>query len=78
MGSLFPDDRYQVTLDDMIKAADREVAMRIRTYPDWIRRGKISEEFAAHQIASMEAIAAFLKERREVGQVVQAIARRKL
>lgn len=78
MSGLFEDDRYQVTLDDMIAAAEREVKLRIRVYPEWIRRQKISAEFAAHQIASMEAIVAYLKERREVGQVIQKISRREL
>ena len=48
-------------MDDMIRCADREVAMRRRVYPRWVEDGRMRQEKADHEIECMEAIAEKLK-----------------
>jgi len=48
----------EFTATDKWKAAERELAYRRRVYPRWIEAGKMTDGFAAAQIAVMEAIAA--------------------
>ena len=50
-----------ISLDDMIRCADREVAMRKRVYPEWVNDGRMSWDKAEHEIECMEAIAEKLK-----------------
>jgi len=46
----------EFTATDKWKAAERELAYRRRVYPRWIEAGKMTDGFAAAQIAVMEAI----------------------
>jgi hypothetical protein len=47
-----------ITTDDMLKCAQRELALRKNAYPRWIAAGKMSEGGAKHQIDAMAAIVA--------------------
>lgn len=45
-----------MTLDDQLAAARRELALRQRVYPGWVRGNRMSKEKADHEIAAMAAI----------------------
>lgn len=45
-----------MTLPDQLSAARRELALRRRVYPNWIRANRMSTEKAKHEIEAMEAI----------------------
>lgn len=45
-----------VPLDAQIAAAEREIAMRRRVYPNWVAAKKMSQAKADAEIAAMEAI----------------------
>lgn len=75
MSDLFPSAPFEVTIDDMIKCAERELKLRRRVYPRLIADGKLSQDFADHQTIAMEAIVALLKKRKEVGEVAVRLAR---
>jgi hypothetical protein len=49
-----------IDIDTQIKAARRELAMRMRVYPRWIAMGKMKQDAADHEIAAMTAIVATL------------------
>lgn len=49
------------TLDEKIACVRREVEMRRRVYPNWVRSGRISQAHADHQIACMESVLADLE-----------------
>ena len=55
----------EITLSEMIACAKREVAWRIRTYPHWVARNKMSGEEADREIAAMRAILRFLERHNE-------------
>jgi hypothetical protein len=44
------------SVDRKVKCLDREIGMRRALYPSFVRRGKMSEEAAAEEIAVLEAI----------------------
>lgn len=44
------------TRDDKRRALDREIAMRMRVYPDWVARGRMTQTLADREIAIMQAI----------------------
>lgn len=44
------------SVDRKLKCLDRELGMRKALYPSFVRRGKMSEEAAAEEIAVLEAI----------------------
>lgn len=75
MSDLFPNAPLQVTIDDMIQAAERELALRRRVYPRRVSEGKMSADFAQHQTRAMEAIVALLKQRKDVGETAVRLAR---
>jgi len=50
------------TAADKLRAAERELAFRKRVYPRQIAAGKMTDGFAAAQIAVMEAIVADYRE----------------
>lgn len=50
-----------IPLDRQIAAAEREVALRRNAYPQFIRRGKLTQEEADRHIAEMEAIVTTLR-----------------
>lgn len=70
---LFPDSPRGVTLDDQIACALRELKMRRSVYPRLMGQGKLSPDFAAHQLAAMEAIVVTLKQCKERGEIVTRI-----
>lgn len=54
-----------MTLDEQIKAVEREIGLRERVYPSFIERKKISREKAEHEIAAMRATLKTLQELRD-------------
>jgi hypothetical protein len=56
-----------MTLAEQIAEARRELAMRRKCYPPWIKAGRLSLEDANRQLLAMEAIVRTL-ERLEVEQ----------
>jgi phosphoenolpyruvate carboxylase len=48
----------EFTREDKLKALERELAMRRRVYPRFIKQGSMTVEQARREIAVMEAIAA--------------------
>ncbi len=71
---LFPDAPQMVTLADQIAAAERELKLRQRVYPRLISEGKLSEDFAGHQLACQAAILETLKQCKERGEIATRIA----
>jgi hypothetical protein len=57
------------TLQDQIASARREIAMRERVYPAWIRKGSLKEGVAAHELECMKQILDTLL-RIEAGELV--------
>jgi hypothetical protein len=49
-----------LSLEDQMTCVRREIAMRRRVYPGQIARGTITQDWAAYQIAVMEAVLATL------------------
>ena len=45
-----------ITLEEQIAEAQRELALRRRCYPQWVKSGKLAHEDAYHQLQCMEAI----------------------
>jgi hypothetical protein len=56
-----------ITLDEQIAEAQRELALRRKCYPQWIKSGKLDMTTAPYQLQAMEAIVKTL-ERLEVEQ----------
>lgn len=50
-----------MTIQQQIKSAERELAMRESVYPNLIRRGKMRPDIAEHEIGCMTAIVETLK-----------------
>jgi hypothetical protein len=59
-----------IPLAEQIAEAQRELALRRRCYPGWVKAGKLTQEDASRQLATMAAIVDSLKtlERLEVEQ----------
>ena len=51
-----------MTLQDQIKEVQREVALRKRLYPKWIKRGDMTEGQAEYFLEAMAAIVRTLTE----------------
>lgn len=51
-----------ITIEDQIKAVEREISMRRRVYPRWVENKRMSQEKADKEIATMEAVLETLKE----------------
>jgi len=45
-----------ITLHEQIAEAQRELALRRKCYPAWVKSGKLAHEDAYHQLQCMEAI----------------------
>jgi hypothetical protein len=45
-----------MTLEEQIAEAQRELALRRRCYPAWVKAGKLTQDEAYHQLAAMAAI----------------------
>ena len=50
------------TREQLVAAADRELALRRKAYPRWVELGKMSRAKAADEIGLMEAILATLRQ----------------
>jgi len=50
-----------ILLQDQVKAARRELAMRRNVYPKWVKSGKMTQEKADQEIEAMRAICYTLK-----------------
>lgn len=44
-----------MTLDEQIKSVEREIGMRERVYPAWVRGKRMSQAKADHEMAAMRA-----------------------
>ncbi len=51
-----------ISLADQIAEARRELALRKRQYPGWIKRGTLTEGQAASYLQAMEAIVQTLRQ----------------
>lgn len=51
-----------ITIDEQIKAVEREINMRLRVYPKWVENKRMSQEKANKEIAAMQAVLETLKE----------------
>ena len=56
-----------ITLAEQIAEAQRELALRRKCYPAWVKSGRLAHEDAYHQLQCMEAIVRTLQ-RLEVEQ----------
>lgn len=72
---LFPSSPLEVTLDDQIEAAERELKLRKRYYARLMNQGKMTEHFAAHQLACMAAICETLRQLQARGHTATRISR---
>ena len=45
-----------ITLEDQLNEARREVALRKKTYPGWVERGRMTQGQADYHLAVMEEI----------------------
>ena len=45
-----------ITLEEQIAEAQRELALRRKCYPGWVKSGKLAHEDAYYQLQCMEAI----------------------
>lgn len=50
-----------VSLTDQLASVNREIGMRCRVYPGWVRQKKMTEGQANAEIAAMEAVAETLR-----------------
>lgn len=51
-----------ITIDEQIKAVEREISMRRRVYPRWVENKRMSQEKAVKEVKAMEAVLETLKE----------------
>lgn len=51
----------EFTAAELVACADREVGLRRRVYPVWVRQGRMSQEKADEEIAKMQAICSLLR-----------------
>lgn len=45
-----------IPLDEQIKCVERELALRLRVYPKWIKDGRMNEATADKEFARMQAV----------------------
>jgi hypothetical protein len=50
------DTTSAVSLEEQLRCAKRELAMRQRCYPEWVRRETMTEQTARRELAAMSAI----------------------
>lgn len=58
-----------VTLQDQLRAAQRELALRRNVYPNQVVARRMSQDKANHEIACMEAIVETLDKQRMLAEV---------
>ena len=56
VNDLLADHEPAITLADQIGCIEREIGYRVRVYPRWVDRGKISQGEADRQLALMRAV----------------------
>lgn len=44
------------TIEEQIKCVKREIAMRKRVYPKWVKYNRMKQEEADHEITCMESV----------------------
>lgn len=54
-------DLLSVTLEDQLRCVEREIAMRERVYPGWVKLGKMTLRRANQETAMMRAVADTLR-----------------
>ena len=66
-----------ITLDEQIAEAQRELALRRKLYPAWVKSGKLDAGEAYHQLQAMQAIVRTLqrldKEQRQLSLFAQSV-----
>lgn len=55
-------DRQAFDLTKLLKSAERELSLRKRCYPGWVRTRKIGQDFADRETENMQNIVTLLKE----------------
>ena len=55
-------DVSTITLDDQLRAIGRELGLRRAKYPQWVKRGQISQQTAQHELACLSAVYKTLKD----------------
>lgn len=50
----------KITLERQIKAVKREIHMRERVYPGWVKSGRLKQHEADDELAAMQAVLATL------------------
>jgi hypothetical protein len=58
-----------VSIQEQLKCAQREAAMRRNVYPKWIAARRMTQEKADAEIAAMEAIAATLERQKLLTEI---------
>lgn len=59
-------DMIELTIEEQIRSVKREVALRITVYPKRVAAGKMKQEQADREIATMRAVLATLEWARDV------------
>lgn len=65
------------TIREQLDAARRELAMRHKVYPGWVRDRKMTAEKAAHETECMAAIVETLEQRQMLLEVSEEIRNQK-
>lgn len=60
------------SLDELIACATREAKLRVRVYPGFIERGKITRDTAADELSRMNAIVRLLRHLKESGTIADS------
>ena len=55
------DQLFAPTLDEQIACVEREIAMRERVYPGWVRAGRMTQQKADREIETMRAVLATVR-----------------
>lgn len=64
-----PGTTPDITIDDMIKCARREIGFRTRVYPGWVAKGRMKQADADREIATMCEILRIIEDLRRAGVV---------
>lgn len=46
----------QFTIQELVACVDREISMRLKVYPRWVRDKKMSQQKADNELAMMRAV----------------------
>ena len=49
-------DLFPSAIEQQIACVEREIRMRERVYPRWVQNGKMSHDFARHELETMQAV----------------------